>query len=324
MKKGLLKNVIVLGLALFFGLLWTSCSKEPIPTVNIVINSIDGFVVDIAAEATGATSWSWEYGDGNVSATEGGHFHTYTERGDFTITCTVTGEGGSATETVDVHIATKTELLSANTWVLSEAGANGMGFHITTDLVLDFPVGDLLATLNSLQSAEDVPYDFTNEYNDEYNFNADGSYSVNYVNNNVLSSWVYSAVEQGNANVKGTCLYVGMFAISYAALTDATWALHENENLTLNTVYDASLVGNTGGVAETVEFVGVDYITFTNGGFLGIKDLTSTVLLKSISEDELVVTVFFHSYFGFADPENPTLGIAEPSFITTMTFKPKI
>ncbi|MEN8120465.1 MAG: PKD domain-containing protein [Bacteroidota bacterium] len=321
--KGLLKNVFGLAIIMVFSLFISSCGEDvkPVPTITVVINSIDGFIVDIAAEAENATSWSWDYGDGNTSDTDGGHFYTYTERGDFTITCTVTGEGGSTTKTVDVHIATKEELLTGNTWVLSETGTNGLGFHITTDLVIDIPTVDILETLNGLRDDATETYDFTNEVSDEYTFNADGSYSIDYVNDNVLTSWVYANVE--GANIVGTCSYVGIFVISSAALTNATWTLHENEDLTLNTVYDASLSAIAGGVAETVEFVGVDYLTFTNDGFLGVKDYTSTALIRSISKDELAVTVFFHGYYGYADPDNKTLGLAEPSFLINLTFKPK-
>ena len=315
MKNNRLKNVFVLGIALMLGFLITSCGEDPkpVPTVKLVVNSIDGFTVDIAAEATDATSWSWEYGDGNTSTTEGGHFYTYTERGDFTIKCTVTGEGGSVTASVDVHIATKKEILTGKTWVLSnEGGNNGMGFHITTDLVLSYPITTgVLENLNALRgNGED--YDFTAEYQDEYTFNEDGTYSVDYKNGNVLASWVYSR----EGTVVGYVDVVGMAALQIPALTNATWALHENEALTINTVYDQDQ-NNADGVEETINFTGIDYITFTNGGFLGIKDYTSTVILRSISENELVVTIFFHGY------ENGGLGLDEPSYFFNFTFKPK-
>ena len=314
-NKGLLKNVMGLALIMVFSLFISSCGEDakPVPTLTVVINSIDGFVVDIAAEATDATSWSWEYGDGNVSVTEGGHFYTYTERNDYTITCTVTGEGGTATKTVDVHIATKEELLTGNTWMLADAGStNGMGFRITSDLVLSFPAANIMETVNSLRT-DDETYDYTVEYNDEYTFNTDGSYSVDYSNGNVLTSWVYS----NNGTIQGTCSYVGISAISIANLTGATWTLLENEDLSFNTVYDAAL-NNSGGVAESVEFIGVDYLTFTNGGFIGIKDYTSTVLLRSISEDDMVITVFFHGY-----NDGVLGGKDEPSYFINLTFKPK-
>jgi len=318
-NKGLLKNVLGLALFLVFSLFISSCGEDPkpIPTIKVVVNSVDGFKVDIAAEATNATSWSWDYGDGNVSDTIGGHFYTYTERGDFTITCTVTGEGGSAKTSVDVHIASKKEMLTAHTWVLSEAGGNacGMGFHITKDLILSYTVPDILGTVITQQTDDEkAEYDFLNEYNDEFTFNTDGSYSVDYKNNTVLTSWVYA--DQGI--YKGACSFIGIYAISIPVLTDAAWTLHENEDLTFNTVYDATLSGVSGGVQESVTFTNADFLTFTNDGFLGLKDYSSTVLLRSISGDNMEVTIFFHGY------NDGTLGgDKEPSYFLNFTFKPK-
>jgi len=312
-KKSLLS--IVLGLALMMGAFFTSCSEDDgpaKPTVELFITT-DGFTIDIAAEAENATTWAWEYGDGAVSETAGSHTYTYATGGDFTVKCTVTGDGGPTTVTEIVNIATIEELLTAHTWVMSNAGTgNGLGFHITPDLAIDFPATDVLATINGLQDDTDVPYDFTDKYEDEYNFNADKSYAVDYKNDNVLSSWVYSPQDK----IVGTCFYVGMFAISQDPLQGATWALHENQNLVLNTVFDEDQ-DNGGGVAETINFESIDYVTFTNGGFLGIKDYTSTVLIRSITVDELAVTVFFHGYY------DGTLGVAEPSYLLNLTFKAK-
>jgi len=314
MKKRNLLN-IVLGLALLMGAFFTSCSDDDgpaKPTIELFITT-DGFTIDIAAEAENVTTWAWEYGDGTVSETAGSHTHTYATGGDFTVKCTVTGDGGPTTTTELVTIATIEELLTAHTWVMSNAGTgNGLGFHITSDLVVDQAATDVLATIDGLQDGTDMPYDFTDEYEDEYTFNADKSYAVDYKNNNVLSSWVYSPQDK----IVGTCFYVGMFVISQEPLQGATWALHENQNLVLNTVYDEDL-DNSGGVAETVTFENADYVTFTNGGFLGIKDYTSTVLIRSITADELAVTVFFHSY------NDGTLGVAEPSLLLNLTFVPK-
>jgi hypothetical protein len=201
--------------------------------------------------------------------------------------------------------------------MLSEAGGNtcGMGFHITKDLVLSYTVPDLLGAVISQQTEEEkAEYDFLNEYNDEYTFNTDGSYSVDYKNNTVLTSWVYS--NQGD--YQGACHTIGIFAISIPALTDATWILHENENLSFNTVYDATLSGISGGVQESVTFENADFLTFTDGGFLGLKDYTSTALLRSISGDNMEITAFFHGY------SDGTLGGAnEPSYFINFTFKPK-
>ena len=114
-----LTAVLGSGLFLSLGIYFTGCEEEiPAPTLSIFI-TVNGFTVDIAAEAPDATSWQWEYGDGTVSDSVGSHSYTYDAGGDYTITCTVTGEGGETTKTEDVTIATIEELLSGG------AGAAG-------------------------------------------------------------------------------------------------------------------------------------------------------------------------------------------------------
>ncbi len=312
--KGLFKSVLGLALIMVLGTFMSSCGEDtPAPDLKLYI-TIDGNIVNIAAEADNVDTWSWDYGDGTVSDSVGSHTHTYLSNDTYTIKCVVTGVGGSDTKSETVTIETMQNLLTAHPWVMSNAGANnGLGFHINSALVMDFPVADILTTLNGLiDDASDMVYDFTNEYNDTYTFNTDGSYNVDYDNNNVLTSWVYAPTDK----IVGTCKYVGMFVVSQEPLQGATWTLHENENLTLNTVYDAD-GDNADGVAETVTFENVDFITFTNGGFLGVKDYTSTALIRSINPDELEVTVFFHGY------NDGTLGIDEPSFILNFTYKAK-
>ena len=103
--KGLLKNAFGLGLILYLGICFSACKEEetPAPTLNLFV-TIDGFTVNIAAEAPDATSWKWDYGDGTVSDSTGSHSHTYADGGGFTIECTVTGEGGETTKTEAVTI----------------------------------------------------------------------------------------------------------------------------------------------------------------------------------------------------------------------------
>ena len=50
------------------------------------------------ASAGGATSWSWDFGDGGTSG-ERNPSHTYQAAGDFTVVLTVANDGGSDTET---------------------------------------------------------------------------------------------------------------------------------------------------------------------------------------------------------------------------------
>jgi hypothetical protein len=325
-KMRLLKTILGLGLILFVAVFTTSCNDDDdtptAPTIKIQINSIDGFTVDIAAQASSdVTSWHWDYGDGQTSDSVGGHYHTYEKGGDYTITCTVkNGAGVEAKATTDVHIATLSDLLTSTPWMMSKTGNNGLGLHITPELLLSFPVADVLGTLNAMEGADDVQYDFNQEYTDYFTFKEDGSYEVNYGDNsNILGGWVYATTAEPNSIV-GTCKYVGIFALSQQPLEGAKWAIHENEDLTLETVFDPDGDGGgEDGEFETVTFSGANFITFENGGFLGIKDYTTTILIRSISEDKMEVTFFFHGYLN----GDLTIGMDRPSYFVNLTFVPK-
>ena len=318
-RKGLLKNVLGLGLILFLGVYFTACEEEkkPEPTVDLFI-TVNGFTIDIAAEAKNTTSWHWEYGDGTVSDSVGSHTHTYATGGDFTIKCTVTGDGGETIKTETVTIATIQELLTGGagaadgkTWVLSRTagGYDGVGF-VKEELVPDyfFAVNDMLDVLG-----------LPEEYDNEYTFIFDGSYSLDTKNGNVLAGWVYSSIDADPGDIVKTTAY-GIFQISIPTPASPTWSLSENTDLTVESVYDAN-DDQEDGVPETVTFENVDYISFTGDGFIGMKDYTSTVIIREIAPERMVMTMFFHSYIG--NPATDGGLYLRPSFIMTLSFDKK-
>jgi len=315
-----LTAVLVSGLFLSLGIYFTGCEEEiPAPTLSIYI-TVNGFAVDIAAEAPDATSWQWDYGDGTVSDSVGSHSYTYETGGDFTIECTVTGEGGETSKTEAVTIATIEELLSGGagaangkTWVLSRTpgGYDGVGF-IKEELVPNF-----FPAVNDLLDVIGLP----DEYDNEYTFYHDGSYSLDNVNGDVLAPWVYSSHEVDPADIQITTSY-GFFQITYPEPESATWSLTENQDLTIESVYDEDIdIGPKPGVPESVTFENADYITFEGDGFIGLKDYTTTALIREISPDRMVITLFYHEYWG--DPENDGELYKLPSLAITLSYDAK-
>ena len=319
--KGLSKIVTGLGFILFLGICFTACKEDeiPAPTLSIYI-TVDGFSVDIAAESPDATSWQWNYGNGTVSDSVGSHSYTYATGGDFTITCTVTGEGGETTDTEAVTIATIQDLLSGGagasngkTWVLSHTpgGVDGVG-HIKTELVPNiFPaIADMLDYIG-----------LPDEYDNEYTFHFDGTYEVDNVNGDVMSPWVYSDFEVDPGDIVHTTSY-GFFQITHPNPVSATWTLHENADLSLETVYDEDVdIGPKPGVPETVEYENVDYITFEGDGFIGLVDYTTTAMIREISPDRMVISLFYHEFMG--DPGNDGDLYLRPSLALTLSYDAK-
>jgi len=316
--KGILKNALGLGLILYLGICISSCKEDeiPAPTLNLFI-TIDGFTVEIAAEAPDATSWEWDYGDGTVSDSAGSHAYTYADGGDYTIECTVTGAGGETTKTEAITIATIEELLSGGadspngkTWVISKTagGYDGVG-HIKTELI-----PNIFPSVNDLLDVIGLPDEWTNEYT----FYSDGSYSIDNKNGDMMIPWIYADFEIDPGDIVETTSY-GFFQVTYPDPESATWSLSKNSTLTVETVYDEDIdIGPIVGVPLTVTFEDADYITFGGGGFIGLMDYTTTAMIREISDERMTITLFYHEYMG--DPGNDGDLYKRPSLALTVTF----
>ena len=75
------------------------------PVANFTATPTTGKVplaVQFTDASTGATSWSWVFGDGTPTSTDQSPLHTYTEAGDYTAILTVTNDAGSSTKQVTI------------------------------------------------------------------------------------------------------------------------------------------------------------------------------------------------------------------------------
>ena len=89
---------MVVLLALVLG----SCEKTPEPTAQFAFTVTD-LEVTFTNESDDATSYSWDFGDGNTSI-ETSPVHTYADYGLYSVSMTATGEGGDASVTKDVEV----------------------------------------------------------------------------------------------------------------------------------------------------------------------------------------------------------------------------
>jgi len=114
----------------------------------------------------------------------------------------------------------------------------------------------------------------------------------------------------------------GFFQITYPNPEAPTWTLHENAQLIVETVYDEDIdIGPKPGVPETITYEDVDYITFEGDGFIGLQDYTTTAMIREISPDRMVITVFYHEYLG--DPGNDGDLYMRPSLALTLSYDAK-
>ncbi len=220
------------------------------------------------------------------------------------------GDGGEATASLDVTIAASmAEMLSGGpanedgkTWILSTAatantdGAGQIKPHFPTD-VLPFP--DKVLEQLGIEA----------EYDNEFTFVHDGSYSVDNKNGNVLAGWLYSVGAIGEENIVSTTDY-GIFVVKHDESNNATWALGQGD-LEIDAANEDAQENVT---EETDVFPDADYITFGNGGFIGILYFADKAIIRELSSDKMVVSFFLHSVQAHPD---------KPSTLITMTFVPK-
>lgn len=289
-------------LAGFLAVNFTSCDKEdpiPAPTVKLLadIDPDDQYTVILAVQATDAASFAWNYGDGESSTTVGNHNYTYAASGDYTISVTVTNETGTASATADVTINPSIQEMLAGvdaagkTWVMSTTPSanDGAGplketaFDITLPFAL-VPNADALAYVG-----------FPNEYDNEFTFKPDGSYAVNNVNGQNLCTQIFAFVNTGGAApgegwTKGA---LGFATMPWSIDANATWAVEEGATIALDVMSDDPATASEY-TPVTTNYANVSKLNIT-GGYFGILDLSSYIILENVSPDKMQVIILMHT-----------------------------
>ena len=226
---------LTFGLAALFStaVLFNSCAEEePVTPTLQFIAEVDGYTVTITAEATGADTYLWDYGDGNTSATVGSHEYSYETSGSgtYTITCTVTSKDDlTAAKTVDITIAASIEEIIAGvgdggkTWVLTQVESNftgKMGGGGVTNDVAIYP--DMSLIPNNVLGL----FGLGDEYTDEFTFYRDGTLAIDLINGRSLVGIVYGNIMSPNDIVVSTEYNsLPLASIPGQNVTNATWAL---------------------------------------------------------------------------------------------------
>lgn len=292
-----------------------SCKKTSAPTVEIFA-TIDGYTVTFNPKVTDVSSYAWNFGDGETS-TEANPVHTYALSGTYTVTLTVKGEGGEATATKEITLAASfLEMLTGGTanpngktWVLNTvytAGADGGG-PVTDAMPITIPSADDVLAMFGLEA----------EYDNEFTFYANGNYSMNPVNGNVLAGAVYGIV---SGTIDGEPAYdIGMCAASFEAPAGATWEVH-NTNFTVDAITDPNTT-DIPPVHSEVTFTGKTWISLSAGAYFGVLDFPTTAMfiVKEITPTSLNVAVFLCGY-GYGDNIDDMM---LPTNLIHITFVPK-
>ncbi|MEN8156194.1 MAG: PKD domain-containing protein [Bacteroidota bacterium] len=289
----------------------SSCSEDP-PLVDLFFeaDAEELHTIHFTTISENATAFTWDFGD-NETGSGSEISHTYATSGAYTVTVTATGEGGEATASKEVKIASEEEMLSGGpdetngkTWVLSRtatAGVDGVGSVDSTFRTNLMPGTDDMLVVIGLGE----------EYDNEYTFFHDGSYSVDNFNGNNLAGWVYSYGNFAEEDIVKTTS-VGIFTVKNSPSGNATWSMTKDADMVVEALEENPIDGTI--TPRTTTFTDIDYLTFGNGGFIGFQDYSVIAIIRDITPDRMVLTLFLHSVWSI--PE-------KPSHLITLSFDAK-
>ncbi|MFO7922157.1 MAG: PKD domain-containing protein [Bacteroidales bacterium] len=291
----------------------SSCEKEP-PSISEIDAEVNEYTVNFSAVVTDASSYLWDFGDNNTS-TQDAPVHTYEMSGTYTVTLTVTGDGGETTSTIDVEILPSfVEMLtggpdatSGKTWILSKSyteGVNGGGI-IDNNMWVMLPTAENVLTLIGLGD----------EYDNEFTFYHDGQYVVDVKNGEALTAGMYGVAHGNITNQGNEHNDLGLVATLYENPESATWTLNEDD-LVVNAIANPLEPGS--GVAERT-ITGKKWVSLSEDAFFGILDFPSTrkFIVKEITPDKIEVALLVCLYWD--DWELREV----PTFLFHLTYVPK-
>ncbi len=304
MKKvvSILLSFAVIGLML---LSVSSCTKKVDPPTVTIFASVDGYVVAFTATATNTDTYNWDFGDGE-SGSEQNPVHTYAQSGSYTATLIVTGEGGTAEASTTVVIsASPLEMLTGGpsatngkSWVFSPAGSEGDGIYkADPDFTFEDPIPAGILGLIGLPI----------EYEDEFIFHNDLSYSHDVMNDSVVCDVIFAMLNGLEFRPSAEDVIV----LAPFTPTAATFTFTENTDLTLETTSDEDEENTWETTWSDVTVLEIE------GGteFIGILDFTRKYIVFNISVDQLQIGMFVSATEGSK--------ANYPSHLLRMTFIPK-
>lgn len=308
MKKKTLSLISFTAIAVLAFVMF-SCGEDPVdpPTVQ-VFSSVDGYQVAFTATATNADTYAWDFGDGETS-TEQNPVYIYTQSGTYSATLTVTGEGGTAAASVDVTIAaSELEMLTGGpamangkTWVISSTKGEGDGlFEDPPDWVLDIGTPIMDGILGMMG--------FPSEYDDEFTFKHDLTYTHNTVNDSCIANTIFASLNQIPFKPSPATEAIVLAPFTPVA---ATFTYTEDTDLTVEVVDkdddEATL---------EVTWSGVRVLEIEGGTeFIGLQDFTRTYFIQDISPDHIQIGMLMSGTEGSK--------MNYPSHLLVMTFVPK-
>ena len=259
---------------------------SPVPTATITAEVANN-VVTFKLAATNSSAYKWRFGDGDSSIvyTSTPVIHTYPKDGTtYSVTLFILGSGGSATATttVNIPVMTPNDLLTGGaafpkgkSWTISSSVAMYLAAPDSgLTIVRSYPA-DILKTIGLGEA-----------YTDKYIFFSNGNYMISPQGGGVLAGLSFCTVNNiVNAKPQGTDSLGLTYITPYKPPTGLTFALNQGKFLTIATTAD--------GISSTDEnFSNVNTLSFSDDGFLGLRDFMSECIVQQITPSQLTVALF--------------------------------
>ncbi len=299
-------------------MLFASCEKEKDPpSITGIDAEVNEYTVNFSAVVTDASSYLWDFGDGNTS-TQAAPVHTYEMSGTYTVRLTVTGEGGEVTSTVSVEILPSlVEMLTGGpdaangkTWMLGRGyteGVNGGGIIDNNMWVMLPTVANVLELIG-----------LGDEYDNEFTFHHDGTYEIDAKNGTALTAGIYGMTSTTITNQGNEFNDLGLVSALYTPPASATWTLHD-EDLVVNAITNPLSDDVPPAISERT-ITGKRWVSLSEDAYFGILDFPATrkFIVKEITPEKLEVALFVCAYW--ADWQNSG---DVPTFLFHLPLVPK-
>jgi len=278
--------------SLFASVLISSCSSDDnkgmtYPLSADIFNSVDDRQVAFQGLTHSATSWLWDFGDGETS-TEQNPVHIYESGGYYTATLTATSKDGETVfEEVQLAIALTPYVLltggptniNGKTWKLSAAHSQHGDYFAWANADLD-PLDPDITPLPD--GAFGFFLGMGEVYDDTFTFHFDGSYEIDNKVGTAFSGVFYQLFDNGGAGVVNWGgLEFGLVTGLYSAEADMTFSYTANEDFINPSIF--------GGVSYP-DSMTIDFSA--PAAYVGFLDFQRKVVVQEITDSTMKVVIF--------------------------------
>lgn len=301
---------IILAFSGLVVLTFDSCKEEIVvepPTADI-FRSIAGKQVAFTALTLHADQWLWDFGDGETS-NEKNPVHVYEEGGVYAITLTASNSKGTAEAATTVSL----DLSPFQMLTGGSSASNGKTWKISSGHspqdAIAIPDPDMTTLLEVPAGALALFLGLGEEYEDEFTFRADGSYSHDTKNGGALGGLVFGVVNQLEiVKITEESQSNGFASIAFTPEEGATFTYTEEKDMAITAVSQ-----DDGETTWDVVYEGVSTLNFSGNEFIGLRDFHRECIIQEITPEKMRLAMFMSATQG--------AHFNKPSLVVIFTFE---